>query len=155
MLCLQCNSNINVFPLQNGDGTYSKGQECADAPAINSVRGSYLCLNYSSNLMRSQRETYKHLWPPRCLSETIAGILSSYCISVVKTRNDNFHACICSTLVVAYVSFDRSLLQTLHWSQSILTTTHLTVQWICLLRHPSALIYRPCARIYCFSLCTT
>ncbi len=38
---------------------------------------------------------HKHLWPPPWL-ETITGILSSYCIWVVKTRNDNFHACICS-----------------------------------------------------------
>ncbi len=106
MLCLQCNSNINAFPLQNGD----KGQECDDAPAINSVRGSYLHMNYSSNLMRSQRETNKHLWLLRCLLETITRILSSYCISVVKTRNDNFHACICFPSVAAYVSFDRSLL---------------------------------------------
>lgn len=100
------------------------------------MRGSYLCLNYSSNLMHSQRETNKHLWPPRCLIETTAGILSSYCFSVVKTRNDNFHAYICFPSVVAYVSFDSSLPQTLHWSLSILTKTHLTVQWICLLWHP-------------------
>lgn len=92
---------------------------------------------------------HKHLWPPPWL-ETITGILSSYCISVVKTRNDNFHACICSPSVAAYVSFDRSLLQTLRWSQSILTKTHLTVQWICLLRHP---IKQQVPSSYLSSLC--
>lgn len=99
------------------------------------MRGSYLCLNYSRN-PRSQRETNKHLCPLKCLIETTAGILSSYCFSIVKTRNANFHAYICFPSVVAYVSFDSSLPQTLHWSLSILTKTHLSVQWICLLWHP-------------------
>lgn len=105
---------------------------------------------YSINLTRSQRESKKHLWPPPWLLETFAGILSSYCISVVKTRNDNFHACTCSPSVAAYVSFDRSLLQTLRWSQSILTKTHLTVQWICLFRHP---IRQQVPSSYLSSLC--
>jgi len=75
MLCLQCNSNINAFLLQNQDNTYNKGQDCDDPLAINSVRGSYLRLNYSSNLTLSQHETNKHLWPIRCNCWNIVFIL--------------------------------------------------------------------------------
>jgi len=59
------------------------------------------------------------------LLDAIVGILSSYCISIVKKKKDNINAYICYPSVVAYVSFDSSLPQTLHWSQTYTDKKHI------------------------------